>query len=83
MATIDKKDLLEVLGRLRDVRAWNVRRDGDPWAFRQALIIVLELDTAAAHQRGVAPRDLSRFDDQARASAHRYMRGFQTKIEER
>jgi len=75
MATIDKKELLEVLGRLRDVRALHVRREGDPWAFRQALIIVLELDTAAAHQRGVTPRDLSRFDATVREGAQTWVRG--------
>ena len=75
MATISKKELLEALKRLRDVRAWHVKRKGDPWAFRQALVLVLELDTAAALQRGVTPRDLSFFDATVRADAQARIRG--------
>ena len=75
MATISKKDLTEVLARLRDVRAWNVKRKGDPWAFRQALILVLELDTAAALQRGVTPRDLTFFDATVRKNVQTWVRG--------
>lgn len=74
MATISKKELLEALKRLRDVRAWHVKRKGDPWAFRQALVLVLELDTAAALGRGVAPRDLSFFDSTVRKDTQARLR---------
>ena len=82
MAAIRREELLEALKRIRDLREWSVRKKVSPWAVRQALIIGLEMDALAAHEHGVTPGDLSRFDDQARGSAHRYIRGFQTRIGE-
>ena len=83
MAAIKRKELLEALKRIRDLREWSAREKVNPWAVRQALIIGLEMDSIAAHEHGVTPRDLSRFDDQARGSAHRYIRGIQTTIGEK
>jgi len=43
MEPVNEKHLLKALKYLRDLRAWGVRRNIDPWAIRQALIMVLEL----------------------------------------
>jgi len=71
---VSEKELFEVLKRLRDVRARHVRRKGDPWAFRQALVMVVELDTAAALERGVDIRVLNSFDVTVRADARAWVR---------
>ena len=68
-STVNEKDLLRALNGLRNVMALHVERKGDPWAFRQALVIVLELDTAAALERGVDIRVLNSFDVTVRADA--------------
>jgi len=60
--TVSEKDLSKVLMRLRDIRAWAVRVDMDPWAFRQALLLVLHIDTACALERGVSREHLESFD---------------------
>lgn len=71
---VDEGQLLEVLKRLRDVRAWAVKRRLDPWAFRQAMIIVMELDTAAAIAEGRSPEQLAEFDRVAREDAREWVR---------
>ena len=76
MAAIKTEELLEALKRIRDLREWSVREKVNPWAVRQALIIGLEMDATAALEHGVTLREISRFDAQARAGAHRYIRGF-------
>lgn len=62
---VKQEDLLTILVKLRDVRAWAVHNEADPWAFRQALITVMAIDTAAALERGVKNEDLARFDELA------------------
>ena len=75
MATINKEELLEVLKRFRNMRARHVRRGGDPWAFRQALIMVLELDTVAALERGIEAETLASFDATIREDSQMWVRG--------
>lgn len=72
--TIPEEDLLRVLVRLRNLRRWAVKRRIDPWAFRQALIIVFELDTEAASRRGVKAVDLESFNSEAREEAKRWLK---------
>jgi len=67
--TVSEETLLKVLKRLRDIRAWAVKRGVDPWAFRQALVMILELDTVAALERGTPWKTLTAFDAQVRADA--------------
>jgi len=62
-----------VLTRLRDLRLYTTRRHGDPWAFRQALLIALELDTASALETGHTPEQLAEFDVVARKDAREWL----------
>lgn len=73
-ATVKKEALIEVLAGFRDVRLRNVRRGRGPWAFRQALIMVLELDTATALKRGVEASTLEAFDATVRADSREWVR---------
>ena len=74
-STVNGEDLLFVLKKLRDLRAWAVHTETDPWAFRQALVMVMELDTAAALERGVSIQELHGFDIAVRAD-------FRSRVEE-
>lgn len=67
------EDLWKVLTWLRDVRARGVAEDVDPWAFRQALVMTLELDTMAAVERGVSREGLERFDKVSRMEARKLL----------
>ena len=73
-AIVPEKDFYLVLKRLRDVRKWAVERDIDPWAFRQAMITVLELDTVTGVERGVKPEKLDEFDAVTRREAREFVR---------
>jgi len=59
---VREKDLLRVMEKFRDLRAWAVRVKMDPWAFRQGLLLGLHIDTRAALERGVSREDLQAFD---------------------
>lgn len=69
---VPDKDLAEVLGWLRELRLRAFQGSLDPWAFRQALIIVLELDRVGALEKGVKLGDLNRFDAKAWEDASRW-----------
>lgn len=71
---VSEEELFKVLMELRDLRARHLRRRGSPWALRQAFIIVLTLDTAAALERGVPPENLQGFDAVAQADAQEWVR---------
>ena len=71
---VSERDFYETLKLLRDVRAWAVRTDSDPWAFRQAMITVFEMDTTVALERGVKAWELKAFDAQAREEARKLIR---------
>jgi len=60
--TVNKQHYKACLLKLRDLRLWAVQGDIDPWAFRQMLLIALEMDTKAALERGVKSIDLLNFD---------------------
>jgi len=62
VATVTEKELQACLAKLRDLRLWCVMNKIDPWAFRQMLLIALEMDTKAALERGVKTIDLDKFD---------------------
>jgi len=68
-STVNEREVVEVLRRFKNERARHLKRKGDPWAFRQALLVVVELDTAAALERGVDIRVLNSFDVTVRADA--------------
>jgi len=57
-------DLLAAMNRLRGFMAWAVKRHTDPWAVRQALLMVLHASTSAALECGFLQEDLDRFDSQ-------------------
>lgn len=63
-----------LLARLRDVRNWAGESNVDPWAFRQAMITVLELDTWTALESGVKPDTLDEFDAEAKKQAREFVR---------
>jgi len=69
VVTVQEMDLLQVLKKFRDLRAWAVRARMDPWALRQGLLLGLHLDTVAALQRGVPRENLQAFDDLVEANA--------------
>ena len=73
MKPVDERTLLEVLKRLRDVRAWAAINKGDPWAFRQAMITVMAIDTDVALEGGVKNRDLNKFDMEAKVKAREFI----------
>jgi len=60
--TVNAKDFEACLLKLRSLRLWAVQSNIDPWAFRQMLIIALEMDTKVALDRGIKPTNLQNFD---------------------
>lgn len=70
---VDERTLLHVLARLRDLRREAVHNMADPWAFRQALITVLLIDTEVAIAQGVDPEALARFDVAADEKAQEFV----------
>jgi hypothetical protein len=72
---IPERDLTEALKGLRMLRLRHLQGDRDPWAFRQALIIVEELDRVVALERGVKTQDLNSFDAKVREDAGRWAKG--------
>lgn len=62
LLTVDERDLLDALKRVRDLRAWAVRARVDPWVLRQALLLAIHIDTVAALERGVPLENLRTFD---------------------
>jgi len=70
---VPEQDLMRVLVKVRDLRAYAVRGGLDPWAVRQGLLIALELDTAAALERGVPRQNLEKFDQVAKADTQAWI----------
>ena len=60
--TVREQDLLQVLKWFRDLRIRSIKKRIDPWAFRQAILLILQLDTRAALERGVTLEALQKFD---------------------
>jgi hypothetical protein len=71
---IPYKDLAEVLNGLRNLRWRALQERLNPWAFRQALLIVEEIDKRGALERGVSLSDLTKFDATVREDANRWVR---------
>jgi len=69
---VSSQDLLKVLVKVRDLRAYAVRKNLDPWAVRQGLLIALEIDTLAALRRGVPRENLVIFDMAAKENIQVY-----------
>lgn len=63
MKTVSENDVLVVLTKLRDLRAWVIAKNIDPWATRQALLMALEMDTKAALEHGITQMQLDQFDN--------------------
>ena len=70
---VDESTFYEVLTKLRDIRKWSVINKGDPWAFRQAMITIMAIDTACALETGVEPDELVLFDMHAREKAQEFI----------
>ena len=68
-----ERTLYHVLARLRDIRAEATLTLSDPWAFRQAMITVMAIDTAVALERGVRPQVLAGFDELAELKAQEFI----------
>jgi hypothetical protein len=67
----DKEDFLAILGNVRALRFEALKRDMDPWYFRQALVFVLRLDTLTALEHGVLQKHLDTFDELVKQEADR------------
>ena len=67
--TVKEKDLHQVLVWLRDLRVRAYKKNIDPWALRQGILMILYLDTVAALERGVPHEDLQKFDRIVEANA--------------
>jgi len=66
-----ERDLFECLKRLRDYRALAVYKKWNPWMVRQALVMVLELDTIALQEHGVDLKAIEEADRNSRSEARR------------
>jgi hypothetical protein len=75
MNTVPTEDFEDVMVKIRDLRRWATSRRLDPWAFRQALLVALEIDTQAALEHGISMDDLAKFDDLARQDIRRWLKG--------
>ena len=73
--TVNQDNLLEAMRRLRSFRRSACIDKLDPWAVRQALIIIVEMDAIAAVAHGVKPGDLDTFDDVVRQQARQWVEG--------
>lgn len=71
--TVNEGNFYDVLERLRDVRRWATTNLCDPWAFRQALITVMSIDTTVALESGIDPRILKKFDMAAGFRAEEFL----------
>jgi hypothetical protein len=69
---VPERDLAEVLRGLRELRLRHLQGNLDPWAFRQGLIIVEELDRVGALEKGAKPQSLDSFDAKVREDAKRW-----------
>ncbi|MCK4299694.1 MAG: hypothetical protein KAX80_09180 [Planctomycetes bacterium] len=67
--TVREQDLLQVLKWFRDLRIRALKKRIDPWAFRQGILLILQLDTQAALERGVTLEALQKFDRLTRTDA--------------
>lgn len=72
--TVDEKTFYAVLERLRDVRKWATLTQADPWAFRQAMITVIAIDTTVALESGVEAKNLAGFDVEAGLRAEEFIK---------
>jgi len=75
VVTVKERDLLQVLKWLRDLRLRVYKKNIDPWALRQGLLLILHLDTRAALERGVPHEDLRAFDRLVEANAAEILLG--------
>lgn len=75
MSVVESLDLNLVLSGIRELRKLAILKKIDPWAFRQALIMTLEMDTDAAMKRGIKKQELDIFDDRVRVDVEAYIHG--------
>lgn len=66
---VNEEHLLIALKYLRDLRAWSVTKNINPWVIRQAVITFMAIDTEAALERGIEPDALLKFDELAEEKA--------------
>jgi len=71
---VPEKDFYLVLEKLREFRRWATSRNLDPYAFRKAIIVVLEIDTVCAIEKGVDPSELQKFDAYARRQVQYFVK---------
>jgi len=73
LTTVYENDVVRVLGKFRDLRKWSTENRIDPWAFRQALLMVVDMDAKAALEHGIKLGDLSEFDETVREDIKRWL----------
>jgi len=74
------EDLGEILKRLVKIRAYALEKKVNPWVVREALVIVLALDTAAARDSGISYKELTEFDSQVIHFLSDYCKRFSIQI---
>ena len=70
---VNEETLHAVLAELRTLRLWAVVNRADPWAFRQAMITLMAIDTHVALERGVEVKTLRNFDVAAKEKAREFI----------
>jgi len=72
--TIKEGDLIWCLNWFKDFRACVIRDRIDPFAARQGLLVMLEMDTDAALAKGINPEKLKAFDEDVRKDVREWIR---------
>ena len=80
---VDERTLLHVLARLRDIRREAVDTLADPWAFRQAMITIMAIDTECALEAGIATETLFAFDEAAEIKAVEFIESIPAEVKAR
>ena len=71
---VNEETLHAVLAELRTLRLWAVVNRADPWAFRQAMITIMAIDTHVALERGIEVKTLAAFDVAAKEKAREFIK---------
>lgn len=80
---VDERDFYAFLERLGDVRKLSVLNEADPWAFRQAMITVMAIDTAVALDHGIDAEALASFDEVAELGALEFVESIPEEVRAR
>jgi len=71
MRSVEVDQLRRVFDRILKIRRWVLREGINSFAFRQALVMALEIDTIASLEQGIDPFELWEFDQVSREVVRR------------